>query len=371
MRSLNFGLILQLLFGFLEAKKQGKVEIITLYKPKLCEPSAKTGDFIKVHYVAKFKNGTVFDEGTEKVGRPLELKLGVGAAKPGWDEGLEGMCLKEKRRLVVPPSLTSGAAAERHGLPQDTTVVFDVELIVLNRESPISSRSHAAIPEELLCDSCLLMVEGFFERWTEMMSLQLNRATVQAGGDKPPAITYNDDMEAMVQEFCNSAPINSDRVAGFVQPACKEIMKVWKRDFVGHFLSNTVGHGQLPEKRAAICRDMVGVCHSLPDALPRGTCESCRATVDALAFELRTQGPLQEARGRKRQVWDTLDFICMKLHYRLARATKAQELCDDLVDEHGSEIVRMVEEGEPWAAVSSRLCGTLTGHCSTKEVEEL
>mmetsp|Transcript_31888 Transcript_31888/g.90567 ORF Transcript_31888/g.90567 Transcript_31888/m.90567 type:complete len:395 (+) Transcript_31888:233-1417(+) len=350
--------------------KQG-VEILTLEKAPWCMEPAKKGDQLSVHYIGKLKNGTVFDEGTEKVGRPLGFTLGQDAASSltgnvieGWHVGLEGMCLHEKRRIVVPPSLAYGDEGMPPSIPGKATLVFDVELVLLN------GQSMAPLGESEYCDGCLLVVEHFYERWTETMTKQLSQAKQTPGGDKPPAITYNEDTEAMVQGFCSSKAIRNNLVAPFVGPACEEIMKGWKRDLVGKFLSEHVQPTMVPKKKEEVCRDMVGACPSVVDTPPSGDCQRCKVAMDSLAFDLRTQGPLRRAKGAARQAWDTLDYACMKLHYRVPKAGKTQELCEDIVDEHGSEIVSSIEKGEPWPELRSRVCGTLTALCKANQLRD-
>lgn len=70
----------------------------------------KTGDTIKVHYHGKLTNGSTFDssEGRE----PLEFEVGSGAVIPGFDNGVTGMSIGEKKTIHIP-------AEEAYGAKQD------------------------------------------------------------------------------------------------------------------------------------------------------------------------------------------------------------------------------------------------------------
>lgn len=75
------------------------------------------------------KDGDVFDSSLER--GPFEFQLGVGNVIPGWEMGLQGMCIGEKRKLVVPPELGYGVDGYPPVIPPSATLVFDVELVGL------------------------------------------------------------------------------------------------------------------------------------------------------------------------------------------------------------------------------------------------
>lgn len=98
---------------------------------------AKAGDTISVNYVGALENGTVFDA-SEKHGGPATFQIGVGQLIKGWDEGIPGMKVGGKRKLIVPPSLGYGSQ-DVHANPMDptspvimpanSTLIFEVELV--------------------------------------------------------------------------------------------------------------------------------------------------------------------------------------------------------------------------------------------------
>ncbi|THG98421.1 hypothetical protein EW026_g3765 [Hermanssonia centrifuga] len=121
------------LFAFVvsAAEPPTELQIDTTFKPDDCSVTAKTGDKIKVHYTGTlFSNGNKFDSSLDR-GQPLPLTLGVGQVIRGWDEGLQGMCLNEKRILTIPSTMAYGSRGFGSVIPANSALVFDVELVGL------------------------------------------------------------------------------------------------------------------------------------------------------------------------------------------------------------------------------------------------
>jgi peptidylprolyl isomerase len=93
-------------------------------------PAAKAGDMVSVNYTGTLTNGTKFDSSYDR-GQPITFKLGVGQVIAGWDQGVTGMKVGEKRHLVIPASLAYGSQA-MGTIPSNSTLVFDVELMKIN-----------------------------------------------------------------------------------------------------------------------------------------------------------------------------------------------------------------------------------------------
>ncbi|KDR67481.1 hypothetical protein GALMADRAFT_231922 [Galerina marginata CBS 339.88] len=118
-----------------EKKAPAELQIVTTFKPEACPNKAQTGDNIKVHYTGTlFSNGNKFDSSVDR-GQPLPLTLGVGQVIPGWDQGLQGMCLNEKRTLTIPSHLAYGSRGFGSVIPPNSALVFDVELVGLDAVS--------------------------------------------------------------------------------------------------------------------------------------------------------------------------------------------------------------------------------------------
>lgn len=88
---------------------------------------AKKGDKIQVHFEGRLLDGGVFDSSRRR-GAPFSFWVGEGQVIPGWDEGLLGMREGERRELVVPPLLGYGSEP-KPGIPANSTLVFDLELL--------------------------------------------------------------------------------------------------------------------------------------------------------------------------------------------------------------------------------------------------
>lgn len=101
---------------------------ITEIAPGESSPSAKTGDVVLVFYTGKLANGTVFDSTDRHGGKPFQFTLGQGHVIKGWDQGVVGMKLGEKRKLVIPPDLAYGANGSPPTIPANATLTFEIEL---------------------------------------------------------------------------------------------------------------------------------------------------------------------------------------------------------------------------------------------------
>jgi len=93
---------------------------------------ARVGDTVWVHYEGRLENGTVFDTSYDD-NAPILLTLGQGQVIRGWEEGLAGMTIGEKRQLVIPPGLAYGAAGRGDKIPPNSTLIFDVEMMGIRR----------------------------------------------------------------------------------------------------------------------------------------------------------------------------------------------------------------------------------------------
>ena len=99
------------------------------HKPATCDRKAKDGDSLSMHYTGKlYTNGEKFDSSLDR-DSPFEFTLGRGQVIKGWDEGIQGMCVGEKRKLVIPSGKGYGASGSPPKIPGGATLVFDIELL--------------------------------------------------------------------------------------------------------------------------------------------------------------------------------------------------------------------------------------------------
>ena len=129
--------------------------------------AAQQGDTVRIHYTGTLEDGTVFDssEGRD----PLEFTLGSGQVIPGFDEGVTGMSVGEKKSINIPPEKAYGERNEEMILqvpadqvppdlnpevgqklqmsgPQGQTVVVEVmevtdETITLDANPPLAGKA--------------------------------------------------------------------------------------------------------------------------------------------------------------------------------------------------------------------------------------
>jgi FKBP-type peptidyl-prolyl cis-trans isomerase FkpA len=93
-----------------------------------------------VHYTgwlydpyAEENKGRKFDSSRDR-GQPYRFTIGAGTVIKGWDEGVQGMRVGSRRRLIVPPHLAYGEREMGGGLiPANSTLVFDIELLAIEQ----------------------------------------------------------------------------------------------------------------------------------------------------------------------------------------------------------------------------------------------
>ena len=97
-------------------------------------PEAKSGQTVSVHYTgwlysasAADHHGTKFDSSRDRK-EPFEFRLGAGQVIQGWDQGVVGMKVGGRRKLIIPPELAYGVQGYPPDIPSNAALIFDIDL---------------------------------------------------------------------------------------------------------------------------------------------------------------------------------------------------------------------------------------------------
>jgi len=90
--------------------------------------TAQAGQTVSVHYTGWLENGKKFDSSIDR-GQPFSFPLGASRVIKGWDEGVQGMKVGGKRKLIIPSNLGYGVWGAGGVIPPNATLIFEVELL--------------------------------------------------------------------------------------------------------------------------------------------------------------------------------------------------------------------------------------------------
>uniref|UniRef100_A0A8C5QF81 peptidylprolyl isomerase n=1 Tax=Leptobrachium leishanense TaxID=445787 RepID=A0A8C5QF81_9ANUR len=96
--------------------------------PDICKRKAVTGDYVRYHYNGTLMDGLFFDSSYSR-NTTYNTYIGMGYIIPGMDAGLQGVCIGEKRRIIIPPHLGYGESGVANSIPGSAVLVFDVHII--------------------------------------------------------------------------------------------------------------------------------------------------------------------------------------------------------------------------------------------------
>ena len=89
---------------------------------------AEAGMNVSIHYTGYLLDGSKFDSSLDR-GEPLKFQVAGGQMIQGFDEGVRGMRIGGKRKIVVPWSMAYGEAGRPPQIPPKSDLVFDLELL--------------------------------------------------------------------------------------------------------------------------------------------------------------------------------------------------------------------------------------------------
>lgn len=97
--------------------------------------AAEVGDIVAIQYIGMLADGKVFDSSFSRTPPdPLVFRIGSGAVIKGMDEGVVGMKVGDRRRIVIPPALGYGPDGSGDGtIPPNATLTFAIELTGLRK----------------------------------------------------------------------------------------------------------------------------------------------------------------------------------------------------------------------------------------------
>ncbi|KAM4688164.1 peptidyl-prolyl cis-trans isomerase FKBP9 [Discoglossus pictus] len=117
------------------------INIELQYVPANCERKTQVGDFIRYHYNGSLLDGSFFDSSYSR-GHTYDTYIGKGYVIAGMDEALLGVCVGEKRKVIIPPHLGYGEEG-RGKIPGSAVLVFDIHVIDFhNPEDSVSIASN-------------------------------------------------------------------------------------------------------------------------------------------------------------------------------------------------------------------------------------
>ncbi|XP_052106788.1 peptidyl-prolyl cis-trans isomerase FKBP2-like [Mytilus californianus] len=119
-----------------EEEKKKKLQIGVKKRVDNCKIKSRKGDTLHMHYTGKLEDGTEFDSSIPRK-EPFVFTLGAGQVIKGWDQGLLGMCVGEKRKLVIPSDMGYGDRGAPPKIPGGATLIFEVELLDIKRQDEL------------------------------------------------------------------------------------------------------------------------------------------------------------------------------------------------------------------------------------------
>ncbi|MBL7005307.1 MAG: FKBP-type peptidyl-prolyl cis-trans isomerase [Gammaproteobacteria bacterium] len=125
--------------------------------------TAQLGDTVSVHYTGWLLDGTEFDSSLKR--GPFSFTIGEHRVIKGWEQGVAGMNIGEKRELIIPPELAYGNRAVGGVIKANSTLKFEVELLEI--KEPAFTNINNEELKALLKKEILIFDIRRSEEWAE------------------------------------------------------------------------------------------------------------------------------------------------------------------------------------------------------------
>jgi len=117
-----------------EGQRTSKLQIGVKKRVDGCEIRSKKGDTLHIHYIGSLQeSGVEFDRSRKE--EPFSFTIGSSQVIKGWEQGVLGMCVGEKRKVVVPPELGYGDTGAPPDIPPNAVLVFELDLIKIDQRT--------------------------------------------------------------------------------------------------------------------------------------------------------------------------------------------------------------------------------------------
>ncbi len=146
--------------------------ITTIYKPVKCEMDAIIGKTVNIKYKAYIHESSINGVVNSLVDASkgiFKYRVGSSSMIPGWNRGIVGMCVGEKREVVIPPSLAYGQKGSGKKIPPNATLRFEIELV------SVFTKPNNGLFKEMDKDSDKFISYDEYVYWFEIQNKEVPR----------------------------------------------------------------------------------------------------------------------------------------------------------------------------------------------------
>uniref|UniRef100_A0A8C8MLF7 peptidylprolyl isomerase n=1 Tax=Oncorhynchus tshawytscha TaxID=74940 RepID=A0A8C8MLF7_ONCTS len=123
------------------------IAVVVKEVPKTCTRKTVVGDYIRYHYNGTFQDGSGFDTSYQR-NSTYNTYIGMGYVIQGMDKALQGLCIGEKRRVILPPHMAYGEKGTGDLIPGSAVLVFDIHVIDFHNPKDLVEIKVTSKPEK-------------------------------------------------------------------------------------------------------------------------------------------------------------------------------------------------------------------------------